>query len=70
MTPPSAWRTLTGECSELYAPFGLRPVDDYTGNAPLGWLQTKLDVSDDSGGWRETEVKPVVTARGILTFPA
>jgi len=63
------WRLLTSERKELYAPFGLRPVDDYTGNAPLGWIRAKLDVSDGSGGWRETEIKSAVTASGALTYP-
>lgn len=64
-----AWRILPNERSELYAPFGLRPVDDYSGNAPLGWIRAKLDVSDGSGGWRETEIKPVATASGVLAYP-
>lgn len=69
MNSSLSWHILTGERSELYPPFGLRPVDDYTGNAPMGWIRAKLDVNDGGGGWRETDIKPVFTASCTFAYP-
>lgn len=54
----------------LYAAIGLRLIDDITGGAPFGRIQSLLDVSDGAGGWRETSIRAVVTPGGVLAYVA
>lgn len=65
-----AWRALPDERSELYSPIGLLPVDDITGRSPIGALRAFLDAKEATGGWRRTDVQPVISFGGVLTFPA
>jgi len=61
--------TLPGEQLELYGPIGLRPIDDFTGSAPISQIRAYLELSDGSGSWRATDIKAVATPSGILTYP-
>jgi len=63
------WRTLKDERLELHSPIGLRLIDDFTGNAPIGSISAHLEVSDGSGGWRATDIKAAPTPSGILAYP-
>ncbi len=63
------WRNLPGEHTELYSPIGLRPVDEITGVAPLGKVRVNLDIKDGNGNWQITDIKPVITPGGVITFP-
>jgi hypothetical protein len=54
---------------ELYSPIGLKPIDDVTGGAPIGWVRSLLDVSDGAGGWRKGDIDAVMTPSGVITFP-
>ncbi len=53
----------------LYSPIGLRLVDDFTGEAPVGRVTAMLDLSDGAGGWRPTEIRAVQTLSGFLAYP-
>ncbi len=65
-----AWRTLPDERTELYSPIGLLPVDDITGRSPVGALRAFLDAQQANGSWRQTDLRPVVTQGGVITYPA
>jgi hypothetical protein len=59
------------EHTRLYAGLGVRLVDDYTQQAPIGWTRVSLDIADDDA-WREldTDLAPrTVTAGGLVWFP-
>ena len=62
-------RPLPGERLELYSPIGLIPVDSFTGKAPLGRLRVILDVLDDQGQWRETDIKETRTPADVIAYP-
>jgi hypothetical protein len=62
-------RPLPGERLELYSPIGLIPVDSFTGKAPLGGLRVILDIRDDLGQWRETDIKETRTAGDVIAYP-
>ena len=63
------WNILPGERIELYSPIGLRLIDDFTAGPPLGWVRTQLELRDDSGTWRVTNVDTTRTLSGILAYP-
>ena len=65
-----AWRTLPDERTELFSPIGLLPVDDITGRSPVGALRAFLDAQQADGNWRQTDLRPVVTRGGVITYPA
>lgn len=60
---------LAGEAATTYSPIGLRLVDEFTGDGPLGRVRVLLDRRDDLGLWRATDIKPVTTPGGVLTYP-
>jgi hypothetical protein len=62
-------RPLPGERMELYSPIGLIPVDSFTGKAPLGRLRVILDVRDELGRWRETDIKETRTPSEVIAYP-
>lgn len=66
----STWRILPGERAEMYSPIGLWLRDEFTEDAPLGRVQVQLDIRDLAGVWRATDIRPVITPSGILTYPA
>ena len=59
---------MTAERTFVRSPIGLLPVDDFTGGAPVGWLRALLDRFED-GAWRPTDVRAVLTPRGVLAYP-
>jgi hypothetical protein len=63
------WSILPGERIELYSPIGLRLIDDFTAGPPLGWVRAQLELRDDSGAWRVTNVDTTRTLSGILAYP-
>lgn len=65
-----AWRTLPDERTELYTPIGLLPLDDITGRSPVSALRAFLDAQQSNGSWRQTDLRPVVTRGGVITYPA
>lgn len=62
------WRPLPAERSELYCPFGLRLVDEFTANAPLAQVTPLLEIRI-GGEWRALERKAVITPGMVLTYP-
>ncbi len=62
-------RTLPGERLEMYSPIGLIPVDSFTGKSPLGRLRVILDIRNELGKWRETDIKEIRTAGGVIAYP-
>ena len=69
VTPKRTWRVIAGARRKLYAQIGLTLIDELTGRAPVGRISSHLYIDDGQGGWRETNLKPVVTSRGALAFP-
>jgi hypothetical protein len=63
------WSVLPGERIELYSPIGLRLIDDLTGGSPIGWVRAQLELQDDSGNWRATDIQTKSTLSGIFTYP-
>ena len=62
-------RPLPGESLELYSPIGLEPVDSLTGKKPLGRLRVVLDILDEQGRWRETDIKETRTPAEFIAYP-
>ena len=62
-------RSLPGERLEMYSPIGLIPIDSLTSKAPLGRMEVSLDIRDDMGMWRQTDIKEVRTANGLIAYP-
>ena len=63
------FRMLAGETAMLYSAVGLRLVDEFTGERPLGRVRAFLDQRDSAGVWRLTNIAPVTTPGGVLTYP-
>jgi hypothetical protein len=57
------------ESSVLYSPVGLRLLDELTGVAPLGSVQSQLDIQDAGGNWRLTNITEVRTPSAVVTYP-
>ena len=66
----TTWNPAPGARSTLFSPIGLLPIDDITGRAPLGALHVYLDAEESAGVWRKTDVRPLITRSGVITFPA
>lgn len=58
-----------GERDEMYAPFGLRPFDEFSGGAPLGRHRYRLDREEAPGVWRRIDAAALVTPGGVVTWP-
>src|SRR5437868_10897529 len=59
------------EHTRLFAGLGVRLVDDYTEQGPIGWTRVFLDVADGDG-WRElpADLMPRTrTGSGLVWFP-
>ena len=59
------------ESSRLYAGFGVRLLDAYTGQGPIGRTRVDLDIAD-GGAWRELTpdlAQRVSTPGGVVWFP-
>lgn len=65
----AGWREVRSEHGALYSPIGLRLVDDFTGQAPLGRVRARLDRQASPGVWATTELKSVLTPSSVLTWP-
>jgi hypothetical protein len=65
----TSWRELPGEGMNMYSPIGLIPTDSFTSKDPLGGLKVKLDIRESGGNWRETDIKEVRTASGVIAYP-
>jgi hypothetical protein len=59
------------ESTRLYAGLGVRLLDDYTQQQPIGWTRVFLDVDDGGGAWRELtpDVRRTITGGGLVWFP-
>jgi len=59
------------ESTRLYAGLGVRLVDAYTRQPPIGWTRVFLDV-DEGGAWRELApdaARRTTTNGGVIWFP-
>lgn len=65
----TGWRPLRSERSALYSPIGLRLVDEFTGQTPRGRVAARLDRQVSAGVWAATDLEPVITPSGTLTWP-
>lgn len=65
----SGWRELRPEHIAIYSPIGLRLVDDFTGEAPVGRVSARLDRQVAVGVWAPTDLEAVMTPSGILSWP-
>lgn len=62
------FQVLAGESAMLYSPIGLRLVDEFTGDGPVGRVRAFLDRRDAAGVWRATDIAPVKTPGGVLVY--
>jgi len=60
---------LPGEGLEMYSPIGITPLDFLTTKEPVGRMKVFLDISEGGDKWRETDVKEVRTANGVIAYP-
>jgi len=60
---------ISGERQELVTPIALRLIDGFTGGDPVGRVNVTIEVEAGPGVWRPLEVKPVVSASGLIAFP-
>lgn len=65
----AGWREAPSERRALYSPIGLRLVDEFTGNPPLGRVSAELDREVSPGVWQPIDVEAVLTPSGIFTWP-
>jgi hypothetical protein len=65
----TAWRDLGSEHVALYSPIGLRLVDDFTGEAPVGRVKAWLDLRVAVGVWKPTDFAPVLTPSSVVCWP-
>jgi hypothetical protein len=65
----AGWRELRPEHIALYSPIGLRLVDDFTGNPPIGRVSARLDQQVAIGVWAPTDIVTVRTESSIFTWP-
>ena len=65
----ASWREVVSERRALYSPIGLRLVDDFTGNAPLGRVSAQLDRRVALGVWAPTDLQAVLTPSSTFTWP-
>jgi len=63
------WTQTVEEAMELYSPIGLRLIDELTGGPPIGRIEVYLDVKTPAGTWAPTGASPVITPRGIVSYP-
>ncbi|HMG72713.1 MAG TPA: hypothetical protein VK582_04370 [Pyrinomonadaceae bacterium] len=63
------WRDLPGERLETYSPVGLIPTDAFTTREPFGRIKVMLDIREANGVWRQTDVKEIRTASGVIAYP-
>ena len=59
------------EAARLYAGFGVRLVDAYTGQGPIGQTRVDLDIAE-GGAWRELTpdlARRATTPSGVIWFP-
>jgi hypothetical protein len=63
------WSFPADERSLQLSQIGLRLIDDLTGKDPIGEIGCALSVEDVPGQWRKTDITPVRSESGILTFP-
>ena len=63
------WSRLPGEGLEMYSPIGLIPTDFFTTKEPLGRIKVMLDVRENGGPWRLTDIKDIRTASGVIAYP-
>jgi hypothetical protein len=65
----AGWQDLASERSALYSPIGLRLVDDFTGQLPVGRIGVQLDRQVAINVWELTDLAVVRTLSGVLTWP-
>ena len=63
------YRVLAGETAVLYSPVGLRLLDEFTGDAPLGPVRAFLDRRLAPGVWEPAALPAVTTPGGVITYP-
>ena len=60
---------MPGEGLEMYSPIGLIPTDFFTSKEPLGRIKVLVDIRESNNKWRQTDIKEVRTASGVIAFP-
>jgi hypothetical protein len=65
----TSWQTPVAETTQLHSPIGLRLLDELRNEGPIGTTEASLDIQESGGTWRETDIKALTTASGIVTYP-
>ncbi|CAB3778748.1 hypothetical protein LMG28614_00713 [Paraburkholderia ultramafica] len=69
MIPAIFGRGALDSIRRVYSPIGFRPIDELTGDTPLGNVTCSLFLEEAPGIWRLTDLRPVQSVSGVLTFP-
>ena len=65
----TVWKTTPVDVTQLFSPVGLRLIDEFTSEAPIGEVQATLDILDPNGSWRQTDIREVRTPSGVVAYP-
>src|SRR5579862_6754648 len=63
------WVLTPAEATAMYSPVGLRLLDELTNQPPIGSVQATLDVLDQNGAWRQTDIQAAVTPSAVVSYP-
>jgi hypothetical protein len=65
----TTWLTVPFEISLTYSPIGLRLLDEFTNEPPLGKTSAYLDIRDVNGAWHQTDIPATKTPNSIVSYP-
>ncbi len=65
----TTWLTVPFEASLTYSPIGLRLLDEFTNEPPLGKTSAYLDIRDASGVWHQTDIPATKTPNSVVSYP-
>jgi hypothetical protein len=64
-----ALHPIAGAAVRMRSPIGLRMVDDFTQQPPLGELVIRIDLADGVGGYTETDLRATITPSSVIAVP-
>lgn len=65
----STWQTAIAEMGLTYSPVGLRLVDEFTNEEPLGKTSAYLDIREANGVWHPTDIPATKTPSNVVAYP-
>lgn len=65
----TTWQTVPFDVSLTYSPIGLRLLDEFTNEPPLGKTSAYLDIRDANGVWHSADIPATKTPSSIVSYP-